>query len=229
MSIEVRFRRGTALDHSTFTGANGEITIDTTHKTAIVHDGVTQGGFRLAKFSDINQANLQSVSTSIVPSANVTYDLGTPELSWRDLYLSGGTIVLGGAQLKSDADSGSIVIIPERRPEDVEEPKAVVITKAGTIKSIDTANGTPDQTQLNTAIVEQNNNNFANVSITNLVLENVLGTEFGGTGLSSFTENGVMFASNTSVLGFISGSSGQIMQIGSDGVPKFDKLDGGDF
>jgi len=227
MSIEVRFRRGTALDHSTFTGANGEITIDTTNKTAIVHDGVTQGGHRLARLVDV--ANLQSVSTSIVPSANVTYDLGTPELAWRDLYLSGGTIVLGGASIKSDANSGSILLIPEKSQDSDEDPKALLITKAGTVKSVDTSDGVVDEDQLNTAISEQNNNNFANVSITNLVLENVLGTQYGGTGLSSFTQNGVMFASNTSVLGFISGSSGQIMQIGDDGVPTFDKLDGGNF
>jgi len=229
MSIEVRYRRGTALDHSTFTGANGEITIDTTNKTAIVHDGVTQGGHRLARFDELNQANLESVSTNIVPSANVTFDLGTPELSWRDLYLSGGTIILGGASIKSDANSGSIVLIPEKQANEINEPKALVITKAGTIKSIDTANGVPDDTQLNTAIVEQNNNKFANVSITNLILENVLGAESGGTGLSSFTKNGIMFAANTSTLSFLTGSFGQIMQVGEDGTPKFDKLDGGDF
>lgn len=229
MAIEVKFRRGTAAEHSTFTGANGEVTFDTTRNTLVAHDGVTVGGYRLAKFSDINAANLQSVSTNIVPSANVTYDLGTPELSWRDLYLSGGTIILGGASIKSDANSGSILLIPERQPDEIVEPKALVITKAGTIKTIDTANGVPDNTQLNNAIVEQNDNKFANVSITNLILENVLGTESGGTGLSSFTQNGVMFAANTSTLSFLTGSSGQIMQVGEDGTPKFDKLDGGDF
>jgi len=35
----------------------------------------------------------------IIPSANVTYDLGTPTLRWRTLYLSGNTIDLGGTSL----------------------------------------------------------------------------------------------------------------------------------
>lgn len=44
-------------------------------------------------------ANLDSVSSSVSPSANVTYDLGTTDRRWRDLYLSGNTINLGDATL----------------------------------------------------------------------------------------------------------------------------------
>ena len=36
-----------------------------------------------------------------IPAANVTYDLGTPGLRWRDLYLSGNTITLGNASISS--------------------------------------------------------------------------------------------------------------------------------
>lgn len=42
---------------------------------------------------------LGNVTGHIVPSANVTYDLGTPILRWRDLYLAGQTIDLGGATI----------------------------------------------------------------------------------------------------------------------------------
>ena len=228
MAIEVKFRRGTAAEHASFTGANGEVTFDTTRKTLVVHDGVTAGGYRLAKFTDVNAANLSAVSTHILPSANVAYDLGSPELAFRDIYLSGGTITLGGATIKSDANSGAVLLIPNQTT-GAPSPRALVITSAGTIKTVDTANGTPDATQLENAVVDADNTSFANVSITNLVLENVLGTQYGGTGLSSYTPNGVMFAQNSSTLSFLTGSSGQIMQVGADGVPKFDKLDGGDF
>jgi len=40
---------------------------------------------------------------SIVPAANVAYDLGSNSLRWRDLYLSGNTIDLGGTAIKSSA------------------------------------------------------------------------------------------------------------------------------
>lgn len=44
MSIEFKLRRGTTAQHSTFTGAEGEVTVDTTKDTLVVHDGVTPGG-----------------------------------------------------------------------------------------------------------------------------------------------------------------------------------------
>ena len=66
-------------------------------------------------------------------------------------------------------------------------------------------------------------------TVTRLVLNNVLGTEYGGTGLSSFTGNGVLFAANSSVLSFITGSAGKVLQVGDSGTPEFDDLDGGSF
>lgn len=51
MAQELRLRRGSTLAHSTFTGALAEVTVDTTKKTAVVHDGVTAGGFPLARQS----------------------------------------------------------------------------------------------------------------------------------------------------------------------------------
>jgi hypothetical protein len=48
------------------------------------------------------------VNTSIVPAANVTYDLGTTALRWKDLYLSGSTIVLGDSTITSSTGTLSI-------------------------------------------------------------------------------------------------------------------------
>ena len=44
MSKQVRLRRGTTAQHATFTGADGEVTFDTTKKCLVLHDGVTAGG-----------------------------------------------------------------------------------------------------------------------------------------------------------------------------------------
>lgn len=41
---EVVFRRGTTAEHSSFTGVAGELTVDKTKDTAIVHDNITIGG-----------------------------------------------------------------------------------------------------------------------------------------------------------------------------------------
>ena len=50
MSVRrVQLRRGTTAENEAFTGAVGEITIDTTKKTILVHDGATQGGTETLK------------------------------------------------------------------------------------------------------------------------------------------------------------------------------------
>jgi hypothetical protein len=56
------------------------------------------------------QANLTAVTSNIIPAANVTYDLGTSALRWRDLYLSGNSINLGGAVITASNNS---VVLPE--------------------------------------------------------------------------------------------------------------------
>lgn len=56
MTTSLRLRRGTTTQHSTFTGAAGEVTIDTTKNTIVVHDGSTAGGIPLAKESVISGA-----------------------------------------------------------------------------------------------------------------------------------------------------------------------------
>ena len=68
-----------------------------------------------------------------------------------------------------------------------------------------------------------------NTSLSSLILSNVLSTQYGGTGLSSVTTNGILFGANSSILGYLTGTNGQILQIDSGGIPKFDQLDGGTF
>jgi len=52
-------------------------------------------------------ANLQSIPTSLVPSHNEMFDLGHSTVRWRDLYLSGNTIDLGGTEISSTANGVS--------------------------------------------------------------------------------------------------------------------------
>ena len=53
MAIQIQLRQGTTTEHNTFTGAVGEVTVDTTRKTLVVHDGVTAGGTPLLKASQL--------------------------------------------------------------------------------------------------------------------------------------------------------------------------------
>jgi hypothetical protein len=49
MAKLLKLRRGTTTQHASFTGAEGEVTIDTTKDTAVVHDGAQAGGRPLAR------------------------------------------------------------------------------------------------------------------------------------------------------------------------------------
>jgi len=52
MSKLLQLRGGTTSEHSTFTGALREVTVDTTKDTLVVHDGSTAGGFAMPSSAD---------------------------------------------------------------------------------------------------------------------------------------------------------------------------------
>ena len=72
-NIQVKLRRGTSAEHDTingsFTGAEGEVTVDTTNDTLRVHDGSTAGGVRLAKLSE---AGGSGTVTSVASGTGLT-------------------------------------------------------------------------------------------------------------------------------------------------------------
>jgi hypothetical protein len=51
-------------------------------------------------------SNLSNVNTDFVPLLDSTYDLGSSTKKWKDLYLSGNTINLGGARISAVAGGG---------------------------------------------------------------------------------------------------------------------------
>lgn len=65
MAKAVQRRRGTTVQHASFTGLVGEITVDTDKKTAVVHDGSTAGGVPLAKESALPAAASETVAGKV--------------------------------------------------------------------------------------------------------------------------------------------------------------------
>ena len=67
MAIQIQLRQGTTTEHDTFTGAVGEVTVDTTNKTLRVHDGSTVGGTRLATLTGglVPTTQLPAATTSV--------------------------------------------------------------------------------------------------------------------------------------------------------------------
>ena len=55
-------------------------------------------------------ANLGSVSESIIPDTDITYDLGSSSKKFKDLYLSGSTLNLGNQSISATATG---IVVPE--------------------------------------------------------------------------------------------------------------------
>ena len=72
MAKLLKLRRGTTSQHSSFTGAEGEVTVDTTKDTIVVHDGSTAGGVPLAK--EAGNIASATLATSVTVSANNSTD-----------------------------------------------------------------------------------------------------------------------------------------------------------
>ena len=62
MAKQLKLRRGTTSQHGSFTGAEGEVTVDTDKETLVVHDGSTAGGHPVAAedMANVSSANILS-------------------------------------------------------------------------------------------------------------------------------------------------------------------------
>ena len=68
----IQFRRGTTTEHSSFTGLAGEVTVDTTKNTVVVHDGSTSGGYALALEGAAVSSSTGAFSSNVTIGGNLT-------------------------------------------------------------------------------------------------------------------------------------------------------------
>ena len=106
MATQVQFRRGTTGQHSAFTGAVGEVTVDTEKKTVCIHDASQIGGFPLLRedFSNSNLA-LGSLSSCALKFA------GDPDTGIISPGANQLSLVTGGFA-RLTIDSSGVVTIP---------------------------------------------------------------------------------------------------------------------
>ena len=98
-----------------------------------------------------------------------------------------------------------------------------------TTSDINQGNGNPSLSQVVVTFAMTAASGITTISAGTLTLVNQLATSSGGTGLQSFTANGVFYAGSSSTMNFATGSPFQVMQLNSLGVPAFAGLDGGQF
>ncbi len=99
MSKTVQWKRGNTNVNSTYLGAEGEITVDTTDWSLYVHNGVTVGGFKISNDADSNVSvgNLsienQTIAGTIANSDIIINPIGTANtVVQSDLVIVGNLI-----------------------------------------------------------------------------------------------------------------------------------------
>ena len=75
MAKLLKLRRGTTTQHGSFTGAEGEVTVDTDKETLVVHDGSTAGGHPVAA------EDMANVSSSAIAGRLSNDSLATSKLA----------------------------------------------------------------------------------------------------------------------------------------------------
>jgi hypothetical protein len=105
MATQVQFRRGTSAETATFTGAVGEVTVDTVKQTCVVHNGSQAGGYPLLREDGTNSAlSLGSLSSCALKFAN---DFNTGLISPGADQIA---LVTGGVVRLTIDSSGSVTI-----------------------------------------------------------------------------------------------------------------------
>tara|TARA_R100001440_G_scaffold62937_1_gene83103 strand:+ start:63 stop:464 length:402 start_codon:yes stop_codon:yes gene_type:complete len=105
MSTQVQFRRGTTAEHSSFKGADGEVTVDTSIRTVVIHDAITNGGFPLLRQDGSNSAlGLGSVS-----NCSLKFQ-GDPNTGLISPSADNISLVTGGVSRLTIDSNGSVTI-----------------------------------------------------------------------------------------------------------------------
>ena len=163
MAKLLKLRRGTTSQHGSFTGAEGEVTVDTDKETLVVHDGSTAGGHAVAA-EDMGN----------VSSANILGRIGNGDIAGTKLENSGVTAATYGS-------SSAIPIVT------VDAQGLVTAASTTAIDSTTIANGSSSVSVANNGAITSNaNHDFsAGIDVTGSVIATGNGNSFGYTTISS--------------------------------------------
>ena len=114
MAKLLKLRRGTTTQHASFTGAEGELTVDITKDTAVVHDGSTQAGRPLARedMSNVSSANIAGqLGTDSIATTKIAAGALPTDVTVASANLVDGTIV--NADVNASAAIAGTKISPD--------------------------------------------------------------------------------------------------------------------
>ena len=136
MAKLLKLRRGTTTQHGSFTGAEGEVTIDTTKDTAVVHDGSQAGGRPLARedMTNVSSASIAGrLSNDSIAPAKIGAGTLPSDVTVASANLVDGTIV--NADVNASAAIAGTKVSPDFGSQNI------TTTGTGTIGSDLTVSG----------------------------------------------------------------------------------------
>ena len=114
MAKLLKLRRGTTTQHASFTGAEGEVTIDTTKDTAVIHDGQTQAGKPLLREDMSNLPAGTIDNADINASAAIAGTKISPNFGSQQVETTGAIVARNGTI--STKSEGALFVIYGNSP-----------------------------------------------------------------------------------------------------------------
>ena len=105
MATQVQFRRGTTAEHTGFKGADGEVTVDTSLKTVVIHDAITNVGFPLLRQDGSNS----DLALGSVTNCSLKFQ-GDPNTGLISPSADSISLVTGGVSRLTIDSNGSVTI-----------------------------------------------------------------------------------------------------------------------
>jgi Major tropism determinant N-terminal domain len=107
-AVQVQYRRGTSTQVASFTGAAGEMVVDTTNNRVVVQDGATAGGWPAARLAEVQTNTRTQVSdgnyTAQITDRLIAYITLTAS---RVVSLPAASTFPGGSRLLVVDESGN--------------------------------------------------------------------------------------------------------------------------
>ena len=127
-NIQVQLRRGTTAQHGSFTGAQGELTVDTDKNALVLHDGATQGGIQIARESVVNVLDYGADNTGATDARGAIQNAITQaQSSGGIVYIPEGVYLINS--VSSPDTKGNGLLIPYTTANDPDN--RVIIKGAG--------------------------------------------------------------------------------------------------
>ncbi len=177
MATTLKLRRGTTAQHSSFTGAAGEVTVDTDKDVIVVHDGATAGGFPAIRAGGALGTPSSGTVTNLTGTASIningTVGATTPAAGTFTSLSDSGNLTFTGTGNRITGDFSNATIANR------------VAFQSSTLNSQTSVSVLPNGTSTSSSVLAFNNSdptNSAYAGILNTGTEARLGSGIIGTG-----------------------------------------------